>query len=109
MNESMEMSKNYPRIILPEGFDERDECEMPLRGCLSNALVELESGEQYAVDFIEPVRLAQDLVEYGRSGIPCYAEPGLIIIPEVTLSTIQEAVNYLYHQGFFKQFKPVNR
>jgi hypothetical protein len=82
---------------------------MPLRGYLSHALVELENGEQYAVDFIEPVRLAQDLAEYIRSEIPCYAEPGLIVIPEVTLPRIQKAVNYLYDQGFFKQLKPVNR
>jgi len=108
MSEFEKMSNNHPRIIFPKDFDERDAFEMPLRGCLSNALVELENGEQYAVDFIEPVRLAQDLAEYVKSGVPCYAEPGLIVIPEVTVARIQEAVDYLYHQGFFKQLKPVN-
>jgi hypothetical protein len=102
------MSKNNPRIIFPEGFDERDQYEMALRGCLSHAFVELENGERYAVNFIEPTRLAQDLTDYIESKIPCYAEPGLIVVPEVTLSSIQEAVNYLYDRDFFTQFKPVN-
>jgi hypothetical protein len=55
---------------------------------------------RYPVDFIDPVRLAQDLADYIRSEIPCYAEPGLIVIPEVTLRRIQEAVNYLHERGF---------
>jgi hypothetical protein len=103
------MLKIFPRIIFPEGFNERDHAEMPLRGCLSHAYVELENGEQYAVDFIDPIRLAQDLDEYIKSKIPCYAEPGLIVVPEVTMSSIQEAVDYLFARDFFKQFKPRNR
>lgn len=103
------MSENYPKIIFPDGFDERDVYEMPLRGCLSHAFVELEHGDRYAVEFIDPVRLGQDLADYIGSAIPCYAEPGLIVIPEVTLPRIQEAVKYLYERGFFNQFKPVNR
>ena len=102
-------SKRNPRIIFPEGFEDRDAEEMPLRGCLSNALVELENGERYAVDFIEPVRLTQELSSYIKAKIPCYAEPGLIVVPEVTLSGIQEAVNYLHDRDFFTQFKPVNQ
>jgi len=103
------MAENYPRIIFPYGFNEIDEYEMPLRGCLSHTFVELENGDRYPVEFIEPVRLGQDLADYIRSEIPCYAEAGLIVIPEVTLPRIQEAVKYLYERGFFNQFKPVNR
>jgi hypothetical protein len=103
------MAENYPKIIFPDSFDERDAYEMALRGCLSHAFVELENGDRYPVDFIDPVRLGQDLADYIRSGIPCYAEPGLIVIPEVTLPRIQEALNYLNERGFFNQFKPVNR
>jgi hypothetical protein len=65
-------SKRNPRIIFPEGFEDRDAEEMALKGCLSNALVELENGEKYAVDFIEPVRLAQELSGNIKAKIPCY-------------------------------------
>ena len=102
------MSRPKFRVIFPQGFDQRRQDEMALRGYLSDALVELENGEQYAVDFIEPSRLAHDLAGYLTSNIPCYAEPGLIVIPEVTMATIQDAVSYLCERDFFKQFRPVN-
>ena len=53
----------YPRIVFPDGFDNRAEEEMPLRACLIDASVELEDGTRYAVEFVDPVRLRQDLEE----------------------------------------------
>jgi hypothetical protein len=100
------MSQTYrAKIVFPDSFDERSREEMPLRGYLSHVLVELEDGSRYAVEFIEPVRLAQEMEDYARLNIPCYAEPGLIIVPEVTIERIEEAVEYLHHHGFFKHLK----
>jgi hypothetical protein len=93
------------KIIFPQGFDERSREEMPQRGYLSHVLVELEDGSRYPVEFIEPVRLTQELEDYVRLNIPCYAEPGLIILPEVTMERIEEAVAYLYRTGFFDHLK----
>ena len=101
--------KSYPRIVFPDGFDERAEYEMPLRGCLINAFVELEDGTRYAVELVDPVRLAQDLEENLKHDIPCYAEPGLIVLPTVTVAAIDNAVRFLHRQGFFKQLKPANK
>jgi hypothetical protein len=105
----MSETSHHPKIIFPDGFDERSEHEMPLRGYLSHALVELEDGSRYPVDFIDPVRLAQDLEVSVKWGIPCYAEPGLIVLPEVTVSSIENAVKYLHQHGFFEKLKPVNK
>lgn len=83
--------------------------EMPDRGYLSHVLVELDDGSRYQVEFIEPVRLGQELAGYVQHNIPCYAEPGLIVLREVTMQRVREAVQYLHRQGFFKHFKPVER
>ena len=93
-----------PRVIWPEGFDERAAFETLLKGWLS-AQVELEDGCRYAVYFSDPSRLQQDLDEALKSGRPCFAEPGLIILPEVTVKTMREAVQFLCKQGFFASLK----
>ena len=93
-----------PRVIFPAGFDERAAVETPLKGWLS-AQVELDNGCRYAVYFSDPVRLQQDMDEAVHNGRPCFAEPGLIIVPEVTVQTIQAAVQFLWQQGFFASLK----
>jgi hypothetical protein len=97
-------TRSGPRVIFPEGFDERAASETPLKGWLS-AQVELEDGCRYAVYFSDPTRLQQDMDEAVKSGRPCFAEPGLIIVPEVTVQTVQDAVQFLWQQGFFASLK----
>jgi hypothetical protein len=96
--------RSGPRVIFPEGFDERAAFETPLKGWLK-AQVELEDGCRYAVYFSDPLRLQQDVDEAVKQERPCFAEPGLIIIPEVTVRAIQEAVQFLWKQGFFASLK----
>jgi hypothetical protein len=96
--------RSGPRIIFPEGFDERAAFETPLKGWLK-AQVELENGCRYAVYFSDPIRLQQDVNEAVKHARPCFAEPGLIIIPEVTVQAIQDAVQFLGTQGFFASLK----
>src|SRR5215470_20089168 len=97
-------TQNTPRVLWPAGFDERAFVETPLKGWLS-ATVELDDGCRYAVYFSDPMRLQQDLDEAVQHGKPCFAEPGLIIVPEVTVQTIQDAVQFLWKQGFFASLK----
>ena len=97
-------TRSGPWVIWPEGFDERAAFETPLKGWLS-AQVELEDGCRYTVYFSDPSRLQQDLDEALKSGRPCFAEPGLIILPEVTVKTMQEAVQFLWKEGFFASLK----
>ena len=97
-------TRSGPRIVFPEGFDERAAFETRLKGWL-NAQIELEDGCRYAVYFSDPIRLQQDVDEAVKSEKPCFAEPGLIIVPEVTVKAIQYAVQFLWKQGFFASLK----
>jgi hypothetical protein len=97
-------TRSNPRVLWPAGFDERAVVETPLKGWLS-ATVELDDGCRYAVYFSDPIRLQQDLDEAIQHGKPCFAEPGLIIVPEVTVQAIQDTVQFLWKQGFFASLK----
>jgi hypothetical protein len=55
--------------------------------------------------FSDLIRLQHDVDEAVNSERPCFAEPGLIILPEVTVQAIQEAVQFLWKQGFFASLK----
>lgn len=100
---------SYPKVIYPESFDEQAEFEMPFRGYLSSVLVEAEDGCRYPVYFVDPTRLQQDLTESVKLGEPFFAEPGLIVLPEVTVAAIEDAVKILWEQGFFAHLKPSNQ
>jgi hypothetical protein len=97
-------TRNNPRVILPTGFDEQAAAETSFKGWLS-AQVELDDGCRYGVYFSDPIRLQQDVDEAVHEGKPCFAEPGLIIVPEVTVQAIEEAVLFLWKQGFFAALK----
>ncbi|MFZ4660245.1 MAG: hypothetical protein ACOYNY_24760 [Caldilineaceae bacterium] len=99
----MKMSSSL-HLILPPGFDEQALFELPFKGWLS-AYVESEEGCRYPVHFSDPVRLQQDLAEEVQLGKPHFAMPGLIILPEVTMAAIEEAVQALWEQGFFAYLK----
>ena len=97
-------TRSKPQVILPPGFDEQAVAETPLKGWLS-AQVELDDGGRYAVYFSDPIRLQQDVDEAVHNGKPCFAEPGVIIVPEVTVQAMQDAVQFLWKQGFFASLK----
>jgi hypothetical protein len=101
----MPNDNDYPKVIFHEEFDERSAYEAPLRGYVSHIIVETEDGNRYSVYFSDVVRLQQDLEIGVKHGEPCFAEPGLIVLPEVTVETIHEAVKYLWKQNFFSHLK----
>jgi hypothetical protein len=88
-------------------LDERDEYEMPLRGYCSDVVVELSNGSRFPLYFYDPVRLKQTLESDVQNGHPYYAEPGLVVVPEVTLEYIRQAVAGLHKAGFFDTQKPL--
>lgn len=98
---------DYPKLHLPEGFDERSEYETPFKGYLRDAQVELEDGNRYKVFFIDPVRLRQDLEEEVKLGRPYFAEVGMIVLPRVTVDEAKEAIKFLLRDGFFANLKPL--
>ncbi len=95
----------YPRVLVPNWADERVAFEMQLKGWLA-ARVETEKGKYYEVYFSDPLRLQQDMEEAIKNGAPCFTEPGLVILPEVTIETVEKAVRFLFKQGFFTYLRP---
>ena len=76
------------------------------KGYLSNVRVRSAAGPTYVVNFIDPVRLQQDLAAEAEAGVPYFAEPNLVVLTEVTRDVIETAVNRLWDEGFFLSLKP---
>ena len=104
----MSIEIHEPEIQFPEGFDDRWEYEMPMKGYLNNVTVRLDSGSSFRVNFIDPVRLAQDLEVESKTGRAYFAETGLIVLPEITREAIALAVHGLWNEGFFDSLKPIS-
>src|ERR1700722_7887860 len=102
MKDSIETAANCPTVQFPPGFDERCEFEMPARGYLSDVTVKGDNGRVYKVYIVDPVRLQQTLEDDAEAGRPFFAEPGMIVVPEVTVESIRKAVTSLWHEGFFQ-------
>ncbi len=94
-------------VIFPEDYDERAEYETPRKGYLNGVVVQLEDGSRYQLSFIDPVRLQQDLEAEAKAGDAYFAEPNLIVLPEVTTATITKAVKGLVEEKFFEHLKPL--
>ena len=95
-------------IVFPERYDDRVEFETPSKGHLRDVEVRLDDGSRYKLFFIDPVRLGQDLEEETRQERPYYAEPGMIVLPEVTAESVRQAVAGLWHDGYFNHLRPLN-
>jgi hypothetical protein len=94
-------------IELPDEFDERDEAEMMMKGHLSNVVVRLDDGTRYELHFIDPVRLGRELELDAKAGTPYFAEPGLIVIPEVTLAAVRSTIERLAAGRYFRYLMPL--
>jgi hypothetical protein len=95
-------------IHFPDWLDERAEWEVESKGWLQGVTVELADGARYSVFFYDPVRLSQDLQSDASQGRPYAAEPGMIVVPEVTREAIGEAVGQLVKAGFFYHLQPLS-
>jgi hypothetical protein len=100
-------SAKPPRIFGLTEFDEWAQVEAEARGYLSHIFVRQADGKLYPVVFYDCVRLAQDLESEISTGKMCIADPGLIIVPSVTLSNIVTAIEKLSEEGSFSNFVPV--
>lgn len=98
-----------PTLTFRYGFDHDDEIDTPLKGYRSDAIVVAPDGQEYTVYFYDPVRLRQDLEEEIKNGRPYVAEPGLIILPQVTRQAMESAVQELWLQGYFAMLRPAQK
>jgi hypothetical protein len=95
-----------PKLLFEQTLDERLAFEMEQKGWSGIGFVELPSRARVKVFFYDPVRLAQDLETDLKSGRSCVAEPGMIVIPRVTIEHMERAVRDLYERGYFDSLVP---
>lgn len=103
----MTTHRDHFTISFPEGYNDRLGFEAPSKGYLRDVVVQLEDGLSYKLFFIDPIRLQQDFQADVADGREYYAEPGMVILPEVTTETIEKAVSGLWRDGFFRWLKPL--
>lgn len=104
----MAVDANRPEIIYPQGFDVRWESEMVDKGYLNGVIVRFGDDSRFLLNFIDSIRLAQDLECEVESGSPFVAEPGMIVVPTVTKEVIRRAVEGLVKARFFETLKPLD-
>lgn len=70
-----------------------------MRGCYGGI-----TGGRVDVFLYSPIRRAQDLESDTKAGYPYVGEPGLIVVPEVTLPYMEAAVEQSYKRRYFEHF-----
>ncbi len=96
---------NHVTLSFTCDFDERAEWEIERKGYFEHAIVHLPDGGTVPVCFWDPGRLSEDLETDLKSGRTCIGEPGMIIIPCVTVENMRVAVEELYHRGYFDRLR----
>lgn len=89
-------------------FSDREESEARDRGYLSHVLVDI-NDQFYPVVFYDPIRLKQDLEMSQTHGRAFVADPAMIVLPDITIDAMQDAVQRLCDEGFFRRFVPVTK
>jgi hypothetical protein len=102
------MKAQYKSLYFEYGFNEQDAHEARLRGYRSHVWVDVDDGSSYPVAFFDATRLSQELASEAQAGRPFLAEPGLIVVTEVTLENMEAAARKLVEEGFFEN-RPVRR
>jgi hypothetical protein len=92
-------------IHFPEYYDAVTELEVCDKGWFAGVTVELPDGSVHPVFFYDPVRLGQDLAADAKQSRPFIAEPGLIVVPEVTRAAMTSAIEQLVKQGYFEHVR----
>lgn len=99
----MPITSSSTRLVFAQGVDsERSIVEAQSRGYLSHVMVEIDGSRFFAVFFYDPIRLQQDLQESAKHGRPFVADPGMIVLPELTLDAMQSAVQCLCQERYFE-------
>ena len=95
----------YPRLVFAHEVDDRDLAPHGYRG---DVVVELADGEAFPIYFYEPDAVREELDGRIKSGFGQFvAEPGLVVIPEITLASMKSSVLELIEVGYFTHLRPV--
>ncbi|HZF52542.1 MAG TPA: hypothetical protein VE093_28000 [Polyangiaceae bacterium] len=95
------------RIIYPKDYHGQWEEECVFKGWLAGVKVRIEDDRVYALTFVDIHRLAQMLDDQVATGLAHYAEPGLVIVTELTRSNIEASIPHLVSEHFFDALCPI--
>lgn len=98
--------EEIPILRFAREFSEQDALVAQDRGYLSHVFVELDRGRLYPLFFYDGVRLQQDLEEMTKQGRPFIADPGMIVVRDITPETMRQIVQQLSREGFFDSLVP---
>ena len=101
--------RNHVSLSFDCEFDARAEWEIEQKGWFEHGLVHMPDGSSVHVSFWSPGRLAHDLEADLKSGKTCLAEPGMIVVPKVTVENMKAAVEELYQSGYFDRLRSLIR
>ena len=77
------------------------------RGYLSHVLADFGDGRLFPLFFYDLVRLRQDLEERVKHNIDFIADPGIVVVQEISLKAMQHVIEQLYEEGFFDHIVPI--
>lgn len=100
------MLNNSYKIMFPPEYQGQWEEECVFKGWLSSVIVRFDEGRSYSIIFVDVARLSQMLEDQLENGFSCYAEPGLVVVPEVNRSNVEAAVRELAKENFFDSLRP---
>jgi hypothetical protein len=98
----------FPRLVFEYGFDEREAQEAKDRGFRNHVYLEFENSVCFQISFYDPIALQQEVERGAATGTPCVAEPGMVVIPVITLDHMRAAARQLILEGFFDSFRPIS-
>jgi hypothetical protein len=82
--------------------------EAQSRGYLSHVLAEFSDGRLFPLFFYDIDRLKQDLDANIRRGHSFIADAGMIVVPEITLEIMEQAVIQASKEGFFDHLSEIS-
>ena len=95
---------DYPRLVFAHAVADPDLAPHGYRG---DVVGELADGGAFPVYFYEPDAIREELDARRRSGFGQFvAEPGLVVLPEITLDRMKASVLELIAVGYFAHLTP---
>ncbi len=105
------MKEEHPlvKLVLLGGYGQRQLDDAIDRGFLSHVAVEIGGADLYPVWFYSIDELAGQLLDDPRYPYKFVADIGMIVLPEITLERMENAVQRLYEAGYFRHLRPLSQ
>jgi hypothetical protein len=98
----------FQELVFEGGYSEQDEYEAFSGGYRSHVYAKLENGATYRLTFYDPIRLKQMLDDETAFGTPFLADPGLIVLHDVTRENMERAARELTATDFYDWLRPID-